>query len=106
MSTTTATPASATNAKTGTTLRGMATASFCLGIWSDLTFWWYPFGLMMATIAIILGLVTMACGIRAGRHGENLALGGVIFGLNAFGMAAVVYRGMQFFFEGTSPLLP
>ena len=106
MGTTTAPAAPAPTAKTGTTLRGMATASFCLGIWSDLTFWWYPFGLCVAAVAVVLGLVTIACGIRAGRHGENLALGGVLFGLNAFGMAAVVFRGMQFFFEGTSPLLP
>ena len=94
------------SAKHGTTLRGMATASFCLGCWSDLTIWWYPFGLMVAVVAVVLGLFTLALGIRSGRDGENLALGGVLLGANAFLMAATVFRGVQFFFEGTSPLLP
>ena len=49
--------------KSGTTLRGMATASFCLGCWSDLTFWWYPFGLSVAVVAIGLGLFTLALGV-------------------------------------------
>ena len=94
------------SAKHGTTLRGMATASLCLGLWSNLVFWWYPFGLLVAVVAVVLGLFTLAIGVRAGRDGENLALGGVILGANAFFMAATVYRGMQFFFEGTSPMLP
>ena len=106
MATSPATPASVSSAKTGTTLRGMAAASFCLGCWGSLTFWWYPFGLCIAIIALILGLITLALGVRAGRHGENLALGGVLLSLNAIGMAAVVFRGMQFFFEGSSPMLP
>lgn len=99
-------PAPVSTAKAGTTLRGMATASFCLGLWSCLTFWWYPFGLWVAAVAVVLGLVALAMGVRGGRNGENLALGGVLLGAVAIFMAATVYRGMQFFFQGTSPLLP
>jgi hypothetical protein len=99
-------PGAPSSLKTGPALRGMATASFCLGCWSDLTFWWYPFGLSVAVVAVVLGLITLALGVRAGREGQNLALGGVLLGANAFFMAATVYRGMQFFFEGITPLLP
>lgn len=106
MATTAVTPVPVSSAKTGTTLRGMATASFCLGCWGSLTFWWYPFGLSVAIVGLILGLITLALGVRSGRHGENLALGGVLLSLNAIGMAFVVFRGMQFFFEGRFPSMP
>jgi hypothetical protein len=84
----------------------MATASFCLGLWGDLVFWWYPFGICIATMGLIFGLISLGLGIRAGRDGENLALGGVLLSLNAIIMALIVYRGMQFFFEGTLPSVP
>jgi hypothetical protein len=93
-------------ALTGTTPRGFATASFCFGCWSSLVFWWYPYGPMLALLAVLFGMVSMAMGIRAGLRKENLALGGVILGGNAIGLAFASYRGVQFFFEGISPLMP
>ena len=105
MGTTASTPAPASSAKHGSTLNGMAASSFCLACWGNLTFWWYPFGLMVAVVALVLGVISLAMGIR-GRNSENLALPGVILALNGIFMAAVVYRGVQFFFEGTSPMLP
>lgn len=88
---------------TATTRRGLATASFCLGFWGTITFWWYPFGLMVATVGLILGLVTLAMGIRAGKDGENLGALGVFFSATAITMAIAAYRFMQFAFEGLVP---
>lgn len=93
-------------ALTGTTARGIATASLCFACWGNLVFWWYPYGLFLGVLAVILGMVTLVMGIRAGLRRENLALGGVILGLNAIGLCAASYRGVQFFFEGSSPLMP
>jgi hypothetical protein len=88
-----------------TTLRGMATASFCFGFWGTLVFWWYPYGPMLAAVGVLFGLITMAMGVRAGLRRENLALGGVILGMNAIGLGFASYRGVQAFFEGASPFM-
>jgi hypothetical protein len=90
----------------GPTMRGMATVSFCFGCWSSLVFWWYPYGLFVGMMAVILGVVTLALGVRAGLRRENLAFYGVLMGMNACGLAFACYRGVQFFFEGSSPFLP
>lgn len=84
---------------TATTQRGLATASFSLGFWGMLVFWWYPFGMMIATVGVLLGVITLALGIRAGKDGENLALLGVFLGGTAISMAIAVYRFMQLAFE-------
>ena len=45
-------------------------------------------------------------GWRAGREGENLAIGGVLIGSITIGSAFAAYRVVQFFFEGITPTLP
>lgn len=90
---------------TYTTRRGIAAASFCLGLWGTLTFWWYPFGLIIATIALTLAIVSIAMGWRAGKDGEHLAWLGLFFGATGQGLAIVSYRFMQLAYEGTPPPL-
>jgi hypothetical protein len=89
-----------------TTRRGIATVSFSFALWGLLVFWWYPYGLCIATMGVILGAVSWALGIRAGKDGENLALGGVLIGSCAVGAALMAHRFMQVYFEGTSVLVP
>ena len=104
---TTATPtAPVSSAKFGVKMRGLATSSFCLACWANLVFWWYPFGIMVAVLSLVFGVVTLALGVRSGRHGENLALGGVILSIIAITNSFVAYRGVQFFFEWIIPTLP
>ena len=88
---------------THTTRRGIATASFCLGLWSSLTFWWYPFGILIATISIVFALLSIAKGWRAGKDGEHLAWLGLFFGLNGATMAVLCYRFVQMSYEGILP---
>ena len=85
---------------TATTRRGIATASFCLGLWGTLVFWWYPFGMAITGMALVLGLLSLALGIRAGKDGENLALYGVGLALTGQGLAWASYRFMVLAFEG------
>ena len=85
---------------TATTRRGLATASFSLGLWGTLVFWWYPFGSVIAFVGLLLGLGTLAAGIRAGKDGEDLALGGVLLGSTGVGFGVASYRFMQIAFEG------
>ena len=55
---------------------GMAGASIGLGFFSSIVFWWYPFGPILATVGLILGIITMVRGVR-GPRGENFPLAGV-----------------------------
>lgn len=86
-----------------TTRRGLATASFSLGLWGLAVFWWYPFGIFIASVGLFLGVLTLALGIRAGKDGENLAALGVFLASSALGLAFAAYRFMQMAFEGTVP---
>ncbi len=86
---------------TATTKRGFATASLALGVWGMLVFWWYPLGLFLAATGLLLGLISVALGIRAGKQGEHLAAWGVVFSSVGIGLALGVYRFVQYAFEGS-----
>jgi hypothetical protein len=89
-----------------TTPRGLATASFCLGMWGSLTFWWYPFGMWVGMIALLLGTLANVLSWRVTSHGEGLAKIGMALGSLAIGGAYTSYRVMQMFFEKSSPTWP
>lgn len=54
-------------------LRGASVASISLGFFSMVVFWWYPFGLFLASAGFVIGLFCLICKTR-GLYGENLAL--------------------------------
>lgn len=56
-------------------LRGMGVVSFSLGFFSILVFWWFPFGLCLATAGFIFGSIAYLRGVRVG-DGDNLAFVG------------------------------
>ena len=96
---------------TYTTRRGIATASFALGLWGLLVFWWYPFGMMLATVGLVLGVISLAFGVRVpsgGGRGEPLGVAGVGTSALALTMGVLVYRFVQVAFEGniTHPFWP
>lgn len=76
-------------------LRGMAVSSFSLGFFGMLTFFWFPFGLLIATVGFVLGSIAYLKGVRVGDT-DNLAFVGPL--LCATTMAIVVtYRfGIDF----------
>lgn len=88
-----------------TTYRGMAAASFTLGMWASVVFWWYPFGMLIGIMATIFGSISIALGVKGGREGTNLALYGTLLGGNAVGMALIAYRFMQAAYEGMIPTI-
>ena len=90
---------------TWTTRRGIATWSFCIGLWSTLVFWWYPYSIFVATVGLVLGLVSLAMGWKAGKDGENLALIGVLLCGNTLALTVLVYRGMQAFFGDLTQII-
>lgn len=86
---------------THTTRRGFATASFSLGLWGTLTFWWYPFGICMATLGVTFAVISIIMGWRGGKDGQHLAWLGLLFGLIGQGLAISAYRFVQLAFEGS-----
>ena len=91
---------------THTTRRAIAVSSLTLGVWGCLVFWWYPFGIMIASTATAMALLSIAMGWRAGKEGQHLAWLGLFFGGSGAGMAVASYRFMQFVFDGIVPQLP
>jgi len=90
---------------TYTTRRGIATASFALAMWGSLVFWWYPFGMALCAVGFVLGLISVAMGIRvkADVTGEPLGWAGIGFSTLGLSLSVAAYRFMQMAFEGTPP---
>lgn len=55
-------------------MNGVAVASVSLGFFSLVVFWWYPFGLILSSVGLLIGISCLALRIRGGLRGENLAL--------------------------------
>jgi hypothetical protein len=53
--------------------RGAAVASVGLGFFAMVVFWWYPFGLILSSVGLLIGLTCLIRKVR-GLHGENMAL--------------------------------
>lgn len=89
-----------------TTRRGVAAASFCIGMWSSLVFWWYPYSLFIAAVGLVLGIYAKVTGVRIESHGADLPVIGIALNLITIGSAILVYRAMQFYFEGQMAYMP
>jgi hypothetical protein len=59
---------------------GIPLASVSLGFTSMILFWWFPHGLTLATVGLILGLLGLVLGVKSDT-GENLPLVGVAMSL-------------------------
>lgn len=95
-------PETTTPAYTAPT-RGIAVASVSLGFFSMIVFWWKPFGMVLAVVGLILGLVSLAIGNKGGLRGENLALAGT--GICAFSLTIIItiYSALGIVMWGYTP---
>ena len=83
--------------------RGFAVASVALGFFSMIVFWWKPFGLCLAAVGFVLGLVSMATGNRGGLRGENLALIGTAICAFTLSLILAIYMALGFVQWGYAP---
>ena len=74
---------------------GMAGASIGIGFFSSIVFWWYPFGPILAAVGLILGLVSMARGVR-GPRGENFPLIGVAICATSLAVSFTINHVLRF----------
>jgi hypothetical protein len=79
-------------------VRGLAAASVSLGFFSMVVFWWFPFGLILSTVGLSLGLICMLLGIKGGLRGENLALLGTCLSGFSFTMILTLTHGIRILF--------
>jgi hypothetical protein len=77
------------------TVRGIAVASIGLGFFSMIVFWWYPFGWMLSTVGLVLGVTSLVLGIRGGYRGENLAIIGTSFCAISWGTIFILTQGLR-----------
>jgi hypothetical protein len=71
----TMTPGGTVTRSDGPIARGVAGASFGLGFFSTIIFFWTPFSSFLSTVGLTLGIISLCRGTR-GPRGENIALAG------------------------------
>jgi len=91
---------------THTTRRGLAVSSFCLALWGTLTFWWYPFGILIASLGATFALICIVMGWRGGKDGTHLAWYSILLAGFGISLAVFSYRFVQFAFDGILPPFP
>jgi hypothetical protein len=57
--------------------RGLGSCSIGLGFFSTVIFFWTPFSSFLSTVGLVLGLFSLARGVK-GYHGDNFALIGTL----------------------------
>jgi hypothetical protein len=75
--------------------RGFAVASVGLGFFSMIVFFWKPFGLILASVGLVLGLTSWIFGNRGGlafRGEPNVAVIGTLICAFNLGLTATLYR--------------
>jgi hypothetical protein len=76
-----------------TTAKGLAAASFGLGIFSLLTSWLFPFGVLLGAAGILAGLIGGGLGLRTGIRGEWFAPGGLLMSAAGLGVSLALGWG-------------
>jgi hypothetical protein len=76
-------------------LRGMGVASFSLGFFSMLVFWWFPFGLFVASAGFVFGSIAYLRGVRVGDT-DNLAFVGPLLCATSISIIITYRFGIDF----------
>ena len=85
--------------------RGIATASVGMGFFSACVFWWTPFGGILASVGLLLGLISLFRGVKGGLRGENYAMVGTLLCATSLGITLTLNQGLRYTQWDTLPLL-
>ena len=77
-------------------LRGLAAASFGMGFFSTIIFWWTPFAGCLATVGLLLGLFSLLRGVKGGLRGENYALAGTAMCAVSLSIALTLNQSLRY----------
>lgn len=76
--------------------RGIAGASVGLGYFSAVVFFWTPFSSCLSAVGLMLGLISLARGVKGGLRGENYALVGTILCSASFGISFTLVQVLRY----------
>jgi hypothetical protein len=86
------------------TVRGIATASTALGFFSLIVFWWKPFGLILASTGLVLGIISLAMGNSGSLRGEdNMAWAGTMICAFSLSVIITIYFAITYVTWGFAP---
>jgi len=82
---------------------GIAVASVGLGFFSLVVFFWHPFSTVLASVGFLLGVISLAAGIRGGLRNENLALIGTLICGTSLGIVLTLNQFLRYVQWDTPP---
>lgn len=85
--------------------RGVAGASVGLGFFSACIFWWTPFTSILSSVGLILGLISLARGVKGGLRGENYAMVGTLLCATSLSITVTLNQGLRYAQWDSFPLL-
>src|SRR5262245_10492457 len=85
--------------------RGLAAASVGLGFFSAVIFFWTPFSSLLASVGLMLGLISVARGVKGGLRGENYAMVGTLLCATSLSITLTLNLGLRYLQWDTLPHL-
>ena len=85
--------------------RGMAAASVGLGFFSAVIFFWTPFTSLLSSVGLVLGLISLARGVKGGLRGENYAMVGTLLCATSLGITVTLNQALRYIQWDTLPYL-
>lgn len=76
--------------------RGIAGASVGLGFFSAVVFFWTPFSSCLSAVGLMLGLISLARGVKGGLRGENYAMVGTLLCSASFGVSFTLVQVLRY----------
>jgi hypothetical protein len=86
--------------------RGIAGASVGLGFFAACVFWWTPFSGMLSAVGLVLGIISLARGVKGGLRGENYAAVGTLLCATVFGIAITLNQALRYLQWEWLPMYP
>jgi hypothetical protein len=74
----------------------MAAASVGLGFFSAVIFFWTPFTSLLASVGLVLGLISVFRGVKGGLRGENYAMVGTLLCAASLGITVTLNQGLRY----------
>ena len=82
---------------------GLPVASVGMGFFSLIVFFWHPFSTVLASVGLLLGVISLAAGIRGGLRNENLALIGTLICGTSLGIVLTLNQFLRYVQWDTMP---
>lgn len=85
--------------------RGLAGVSVGMGFFSACVFWLTPFSSILAAVGLVLGLISLARGVKGGLRGENYAMVGTLLCATSLAITVTLNQGLRYTQWDTLPWL-